>query len=131
MLDLQARVHLDEKYVLAVGDEFDGAGADIIDRGGRLARGSTYRLAPLGIKRRRRRLLDHLLMPPLQRAFAFEQRQQIAVTVADDLHLDMARVLDEFCEQPAVAPEGALALAFAAASARRKSARRMYNAHAA
>ena len=32
MLDLQARVHLDEEHVLAVGDEFDGAGADIIDR---------------------------------------------------------------------------------------------------
>ena len=32
MLDLQAGVHLDEEHVLAVGDEFDGAGADIIDR---------------------------------------------------------------------------------------------------
>jgi len=61
MLDLQACVHLDEEHVLAVGDEFDGAGADIVDRRGRLARGSTYRLAPLGIKRRRRRFLDHLL----------------------------------------------------------------------
>src|ERR1700731_4841117 len=101
MLDLQARVHLDEKYVLAVGDEFDGAGADIVDRRTRLARGSTYRLAPLGIQGRLRRLLDHLLMPPLQGAFAFEQRPHIAVTVAYDLSHDMARVLDEFFNQHA------------------------------
>ena len=45
MLDLQARVHLDEEHVLAVGHEFDGAGADIIHRAGGLSRGGADRLA--------------------------------------------------------------------------------------
>ena len=45
MLDLQPRVHFDEEDVLAVGDELDGAGADIVDRGSRLARGGADRLA--------------------------------------------------------------------------------------
>src|SRR2546422_6874319 len=51
---------------------------------------------------RRRRFLDHLLVPPLQRAFALEQRQQVAVAVADDLHLDMPGVVDIFFDQHAV-----------------------------
>ena len=66
MLDLQAGVHLDEEHVLAVGHELDGAGADIVHRAGRLARGGADRLALRGIERRRRRFLDHLLVPPLQ-----------------------------------------------------------------
>ena len=43
MLDLQAGVHLDEEHILAVGDELDGAGADVIDRARGLARGGTDR----------------------------------------------------------------------------------------
>ena len=114
MLDLQPRVHLDEEDVLAVGDEFDGAGADIVDRARGLARGGADRLALRGIQRRRRRFLDHLLVPPLQRAFALEQRDQIAVAVADDLHLDMARIVDVFLDQHAVVAERGLGLALGA-----------------
>ena len=120
MLDLQPRVHLDEEHILAVGDEFDGAGADIIDRAGGFARGGADRLALGGVQRRRRRFLDHLLMPPLQRAFALEQRQQIAVAVADDLHLDVTRVLDEFFDQHAVVAERRLGLALGADDGGRK-----------
>jgi hypothetical protein len=72
MLDLQPCVHFDEEHILAVGDEFDGPGADIIDRAGRFSRRGADRVALRRIKRRRRRFLDHLLVPPLQGAFALE-----------------------------------------------------------
>ena len=120
MLDLKARVHLDEVHFLAVGDEFDSAGADIIDRGRRLARGGADDFALAGVQRRRRRLLDHLLMPPLQRALALEQRQEIAVAVADHLHLDMARGVEVFFDQHAIVAERSLCLAFGADDGRCK-----------
>ena len=131
MLDLQTRVHLDEEHVLAVGDELDGAGADIVHRAGRLSRGGADRLALLGIERRRRRFLDHLLMPPLQGAFALEQRQQIAMAVADHLHLDVAGIVDIFLDQHAVVAERRLGLALGADDGRPKLGGRAHDAHAA
>ncbi len=131
MLDLQPRVHLDEEHVLAVGDEFDGAGADILDRSSSFPRGGAHRLALLGIERRRRRLLDHLLMAALQSALALEQRQQTAVAVADHLHLDMPGVVDVFFDQHAVVAERRLGLALGADDGRRKLAGRANDAHAA
>jgi hypothetical protein len=117
---------------LAVGDEFDGAGADIVHRAGRLARGGADRLALRGVERRRRRFLDHLLVPALQRAFALEQRQQIAVAVADDLHLDVARVLDtNFSISMRSSPNAALASRLALTIAAAKSPAELHDAHAA
>ena len=99
MLDLQAGVHLDEEHVPAVGDEFDGAGAEIVDGTGSLARRLANSLALRGIERRRWCLFDHLLMPPLQGTFALEQGEQITVAVADDLHLDVPWIIDIFLDQ--------------------------------
>jgi hypothetical protein len=82
-------------------------------------------------QRRRRRFLDHLLVPPLQRAFALPERKQIAVAVADDLHLDVARVLHELFDQHAVVAERRLGLALGADDGRRKFAGRIDHAHAA
>ena len=130
MLDLQAGVHLDEEHLLAVGDEFDGAGADIVHGGGRLARGGADRFALLGVQRRRRRFLDHLLVSPLQRAFALPEREQIAMAVADDLHLDMPGVLHEFFDQHAVVAECGLGLALGTDDGRRKLCGRIHRAHA-
>ena len=70
-------------------------------------------------------------MPALQRAFALEQRQQIAVAVADDLHLDVARILDEFLDQHAVVAERGLGLALGADDGGGKLAGRTHHAHAA
>ena len=66
MLDLQPRVHLHEiERAVLLGDELDGAGADIADRLGRGRRGVAHR-APAGLVHSgRRRLLEHFLMPPL------------------------------------------------------------------
>jgi len=69
-------------------------------------------------------------MPPLQGAFALEQRQQIAVAVADDLHLDVARVLDVFLDQHAIVAEGRLRLALGADDRGGKFAGRVDDTHA-
>src|SRR6476646_2406373 len=131
MLDLKAGIHLYEEDVLAVGDELDGAGTGIIHRGGCLARGGAYRLALRGIECWGRRFLDYLLVPPLQGAFTLEQRQQVAMTVADYLHLDVAWVFDEFFDQQAVVAEGRLGLAPGACNSRGKLTARNHDAHAA
>ena len=70
-------------------------------------------------------------MPPLQGTFPLEQRQQIAVTVADDLNLDVARVFDEFFDQQAVVAEGGLGLALGTCDRRGKLTGRTHDAHAA
>ena len=58
-------------------------------------RGSHRRVAELGarrvVDRRRGALLDDLLVPALDRALALEEVDDVAVGVADDLDLDVAR----------------------------------------
>src|SRR3954447_2919038 len=108
MLDLQPRIHLDKEHVLAIRDEFDGARADITDSGSGLARGRAYRVPLPGVQRWRWRFFHHLLMPPLRRAFPLEQRQQVAVTIANHLYLDVTRVFDDFLDQHAVIAKSSL-----------------------
>src|SRR5215212_2863390 len=114
MLNLQPCIHLDEEHILAIGNELDGAGAYIADGSSGLARSGAYGLTLSAVKRWRRCFLDHLLMPPLQSAFALEQRQQVAVTISDHLHLNVARVLDEFFDQHAIVAKSSLGLALGA-----------------
>ena len=63
------------------------------------------------LDQRRRALLDHLLMPPLQRALALAQVNHVAVAVADQLDLDVARPLDQLLDVDLGVAEGALGLA--------------------
>ncbi len=106
VLDLQAGVHLDEVEARGVGDELDRARADIAGglRGG--AGGGRHLRAALRRDGDRRRLLDHLLVAALQRAFALEQRDHVAMGVTEHLHLDMARRGDQLLDQEAVVAEG-------------------------
>ena len=105
MLDLKPRVHLNEISLRLPRDELDRAGAHIADGRGGLARGLIKRFAPLAVKRGRGRLLDHLLVAALQRTFALEQRDDPAMRVAEHLHLDMARALDEFLHEQSIVAE--------------------------
>jgi hypothetical protein len=101
MLHLQARVHLHEieavgaQTVAGIHDELNSPRPGIADRLRRAHRCGAHLGPHLGRHAGRGRLLDHLLVPPLQRAVAFEQMHG-ARPVAEDLHLDMARLLDEF-----------------------------------
>jgi hypothetical protein len=59
----------------------------------------------------RGRFLHHLLVAPLDRAFALAQIDDVAVLVAEQLDLDMARALDELLDEHAVVAEAGQPLA--------------------
>ena len=97
VLDLETGIHFDEPEGVrpqssrAVGDKFDGAGAAIIHRLGRLDCCCADPRAQVRGHARRRRFLDHLLMPALQRAVALAEMNGIAMPVGKHLDFDMAR----------------------------------------
>ena len=76
VLDLDARVHLDEHVVAAlVHQELDGAGVDVADRRRERDRVAADALPQAGVQGGRGRDLDDLLVPPLHRAVPLEQVQ--------------------------------------------------------
>ena len=101
VLNLDTRVHLDEEPLVAVEivEEFDRAGVVVAD----LARHAGRGLAQLGHDFFRepvaRRNLDHLLVPALHGAVALVEMDDIAVLVAEDLHLDVLRAGNVFFEK--------------------------------
>ena len=97
-----------------VGDELDRPRAFVVDGLGRAHRGAADRLARRLVHARRGRFLDHLLVAALERAVALEQMDDVAVAVAEHLHLDVARREDVFLDQHAVVAERARRLALAA-----------------
>ncbi len=119
VLDLQPGVHLHEpeaallQPVCAVGDELDGAGALVSNRAGGGDGGFAHLSAQALAHARRRRLLDHLLVAALQRAVALAQVDDIAVAVAEDLELDVARARHVFLDHHPGVAEGTLRLTHA------------------
>ena len=95
MLDLHARVHLDEEELVVLVQELERAGAAVADApaglGGALADAQQRARADA----RRRRLLDDLLVAPLHRAVALPQVDRVLVLVGQHLDLDVARVAEE------------------------------------
>ena len=122
MLDLEARVHLEE-VELAVAVEQELARAGVHVAGG--LRGAHRRLAHRAPQLRRhgdaRRLLDHLLVAALHRALALAERQHRAVLVAEHLDLDVARADDVLLDVHRVVAEGVLRLAPRGVERRRES----------
>ncbi len=108
VFDLQAGVHLhEEELVGLVGgdDEFHGAGAGVVDAARSVAGCFTDAGAGGLVEQRRRRFLDDLLVATLQAAFAFAEVDDVAVTVGEDLHLDVARAQNETLEKQRVVAE--------------------------
>ena len=85
---------------------------------------SPSRARSSGVDRDRRRLLDDLLVAALQRALALAEVDEVAVAVAEDLHLDVARPLDELLDVDAVVGEERLALRRRAGEQRSAARRR-------
>ena len=91
MLDLQPRVHLEKiEPAVFVEKEFDRAGVGVADGPCDGGRGRRHRPAQHRRDGEGRRFLDDLLVAPLNRALAFDERQHGAVRVAEQLHLDVA-----------------------------------------
>ena len=111
MLDLQARVHFQEIEAGGVAgpieQEFNRAGIAISRRTRDGHRRLAHPFAERRRQRRRWRLLDHFLVPPLNRTLALEEVDDVAVVIGEDLELDVARFIDQPLDiQRAVAEGG-------------------------
>src|SRR5581483_1588092 len=84
VLDLQACIQLDEgERAVGPDEELEGAGVPVADVHARPLGRGLHLLAQLVVERRRRRLLDQLLVPALDRALALAARENVAVVVAE------------------------------------------------
>ncbi len=107
VLDLKPRVHFHEiEAVVLVEQEFDGAGADIVDRSRRRDRRFGHARAQVDIDGGRRRLFDDLLMPPLDRTVALAQMHDGAVAIGEHLHFDVARPHQRALQQKLAGTKG-------------------------
>src|SRR5439155_21322296 len=100
MLHLEPGVHLEEVELGARDQELRGSRAAIAHS---LRDRDRCRLEPLAqriARARRWRLLDHLLVAPLERALALEQVERAAPAVAQDLHLHVAGAPEPLLEIP-------------------------------
>jgi hypothetical protein len=96
MLDLDPRVHLDEKELVVLEQELERAGAAVADLAARVGAAlADPRQRPQG-HARRRSLLDDLLVAALHRAVALEQVDGVLVLVREHLDLDVARIARNF-----------------------------------
>ena len=115
MLDLEAGVHLEERERVGgdVDEELDGARRAVVHRLARApGRGLEHARAQRIGQSGRGRLLDHLLVAALGRAVAVaEGRRHAPVAVAEDLHLDVARVREPALEVDALVAERRAGLA--------------------
>ena len=113
---LQPGVHLQEVEALVTADdELDRACALVLH-----SLRQRHRLRAHGLARGigdegRRRLFDDLLVAALDGAFALVQEDDIAVGVAQDLDLDVARLLYELLDEDAVVAEAGQGLVAAGA----------------
>src|SRR4051794_22907226 len=99
VLDLDARIHLEEKEVtLVVEEELERPGVGVLHR----ARGIDDRAAEFAAHlfghRDRRSFFEQLLMAALNRALALTKVNDRAMVIAEYLKLDMTRVLDVLLE---------------------------------
>src|SRR5688572_18942131 len=108
MLDLDARVHLDEVETPVLVQELERAGAAIADADARLGADAADLGALLRRDARRRRFLDDLLMPALHRAVALAEVHRAPLAVRQHLDLDVARVLEELLHVDHVVAERGL-----------------------
>ena len=133
VLDLNARVHLDEEPFVAVVvvEEFDRARVVVTDAPGDFDR----RVAEIGAdfvrQIDRRSHLDHLLVAALHRAVAFVQVKNAAVRIAEDLHLNVLGSRDIFFEKDGGVAEGATRFAAGLVKKRDEIAFLADHAHAA
>ena len=108
VLHLEPGVHLEEEgLALSVHQELEGAGVAVAGASGQGHRHLPHARAQLCAHERRRALLEHLLVAPLQRALPLEEVDGVAVRVGQHLDLDVAGSVDDLLEIDGGVPEGA------------------------
>ena len=106
MLYLQPGVHLEEvRIAVFIEHELDGAGIFVSHRPRRRQRRLDEAGTQFGGDHRGGRLLDDLLVPPLNAALALEQRHRVPVAIGQHLYLDMAGILHIPLEEDGVITE--------------------------
>ncbi len=101
MLDLQARIGLDESEIGIVGrvpridEKFERAEIVVVRSARERHRRARDFFAQARRERRARRDLDQLLVAPLDRAFALAEIDEPAMPIAENLDFDMPRALDQ------------------------------------
>jgi hypothetical protein len=131
VLDLEARVHLEEEELAVIGQEhLDRARIDV--SGGRRHRqgGFAHPRAKLGRHRWRRRLLDDLLVAALRRAVSLPKVDALPGRVEEHLHLDVAHAFEIPLEDQPVVAEGPMRLAACGRHGLEQRARLADHAHA-
>src|SRR6266571_7843089 len=100
MLDLQARVHLEEiKLTRGFSDEkLNRAGANIIHRARDLDRGFAHLHAQRRIVDRGRAFFDDFLVAALNRALALAEMNHVSASIREELDFDVAWLVDDFFE---------------------------------
>ena len=133
VLDLNARVHLDEEPLVAVVvvEELNRACVVVTDAPGDFDR----RVAEVGAdfvrQIDRRGDLDNFLVAALHRAVALVQVKHFAVRITEDLHFDVLGPRDVFFEKDGRIAEGASGLVAGLIKKRREIAFLAHHAHAA
>ena len=108
MLDLDARVHLDEEELAVLVEELDRPGADVAELAHRARDDPADLVALRRVESGRGPLLPDLLVAPLERAVALAEMDSAALTVAEHLKLDVAGLGEVFFEVDGVVAEGGL-----------------------
>ena len=132
MLDLQARVHLEEVEAIALDQELDRARPRRSRRPVRRPRAASRQtitncLGQVGCGC----FLDELLVAPLHRAIALPDGEAAAVLVAEDLDLDVPRPLEVLLHVDVVVAEAGSRLATGRLDRRADLLARADDAHAA
>ncbi len=100
VLDLDARVHLDEHVVaVAVEQELDRAGVAVADLAGEADGVGADAVAQIRVEVGRGGQLDDLLVAALHRAVPLEEVDDVALAVGEDLHLDVAGLHDGLLQE--------------------------------
>ncbi len=133
VLDLHARIHLDEKPLLAllVVEKLDGPGIVVADALGQLDGGLAEAVAHLVGQADRGGDFNDLLVAALDGAVPLVQVQDVAVLVADDLHLDVLGLGDVALQKDLRVAKGDLGLVLGFLQQRDKLLRVADDAHAA
>jgi hypothetical protein len=99
VLHLETSIHFEKIEIpLSVNEKLHGTGVLVARAAGHFNCSASHARTKLCIQKRRGALFDQLLMPPLYRAFPLEQMHDVAVTIAENLKLDVTGLLDETFE---------------------------------
>ena len=131
VLDLDARVDLDEVELAAIDveQELDRAGVPVADRAAQPRRGIADPAAQIVGEVDARRDLDDFLMAALDRAVALPEVHEVAVRVAEDLHLDVLGARDVALEEHVGPAERRLRLALRLFELGLQLVRALHDAH--